>query len=357
LGNRIRKGGQQELQAILASGKPAVVIAGRPYNTFDSGANLDLPRKLAHLGLTVVPMDFLPLEEEPIADLFSNMFWAFGRSILEAAHFVARTPNLYMCALSNFGCGPDSFVHSYVESVMGNKPVLFLELDEHSADAGYLTRLEAFRDVIRQHGSSATTQPHHPLHTVKKDAGLDGRTLWIPPMGEPGPIFTAAALRQLGWNARPLPMETVESFNLGKRELHGGECLPCPATLGTFLKTVQDSGLDPSRHALFMPTAQGPCRFGQYATLNRMVLDRRGWTDTPIVSWSSTDSYEGLDTQGRRLVWSALVLGDVLFKIRCATVPYERDPGSTERLYLDWTKRLAHGFESRQDLKKLVQSR
>jgi predicted nucleotide-binding protein (sugar kinase/HSP70/actin superfamily) len=32
---------------------------------------------------------------------------------------------------------------------MGDKPYLILELDEHSAVAGAITRLEAFRNVIR----------------------------------------------------------------------------------------------------------------------------------------------------------------------------------------------------------------
>ncbi|MBM4372663.1 MAG: hypothetical protein FJ098_13465, partial [Deltaproteobacteria bacterium] len=52
--------GQRGLAALRESGRPGVVILGRAYNTYDEGANLELPRKLAGLGLTVVPLDLLP---------------------------------------------------------------------------------------------------------------------------------------------------------------------------------------------------------------------------------------------------------------------------------------------------------
>jgi len=52
--------------------------------------------------------------------------------------------------LTNFSCGPDSFLLSYAEEIMGNRPLLMLELDEHGADAGYMTRVEAFFDVLRR---------------------------------------------------------------------------------------------------------------------------------------------------------------------------------------------------------------
>ena len=351
--NDLRDAGRRALEKLREADKPAVVILGRPYNTFDPGANLDLPEKLSNLGFPVVPLEFLPLDEEHLGAEFENTFWNFGRKVLEGARFVARTPGLYAVYFSNFSCGPDSFIQTYAEAIMGEKPMLMLELDEHGADAGYLTRLEAFADVVRT--NEIERVPAFTFSTPPSDkASVANRTLWIPPMHETAAPFIAAAMRASGYRAELLPVENAESFAIGRAHTRGGECLPCPTTLGTFLKVVQDDGGDPSRHALFMPTASGPCRFGQYCTLNRIVLDRMGWDQVPIVSWTSTNSYDGTDLKTRRYLWTSVLLGDLLFKMRCRVLPYEQEHGATEALYVQWRDRLARALEAREDLAALL---
>ena len=351
--NQVREAGKAAMDEFRASGKPGVVVLGRPYNTIDAGANLALPEKISRLGFQVIPLDYLPLDEEEIGSEFGNLFWNFGRKIIEAVRYIARTPNLYAVYFSNFSCGPDSFIQTYAEEVMGEKPMLMLELDEHGADAGYLTRLEAFADVL--HANEVEQVAPYSFSKPSTDAkGLEGRTLWLPPMGEPHPRFMAAVMRHAGIEARALPVEDRDAFLKGREHTRGGECVPCPATLGTFLATVEREGGDPNRHALFMPTASGPCRFGQYCTLDRMIFKRIGWDTLPIVSWTSTDSYDGTDEKTRRKMWSALVLGDLLFKMRCKVLPYEKNPGQTEALYERWIGILDEMFSAGRDLAPVV---
>ncbi len=349
----IRRAGQEALAEIRQSGLPALVMLGRPYNIYDPGANLALPEKIAGLGFRVLPLEFLNLEEEDIGEGFGNMFWDYGRKILEAAKIISRTPFLYAVYLNNFGCGPDSFIQSYVETIMGEKPMLMLELDEHGADAGYITRIEAFADVIR--ANTIKTVPVFqltPPRTKLRDSG--NRTLWLPPMGEGHPEFMAAILRNVGIDAQALPLETHDSFLLGRANTRGGECTPCPATMGAFIAKVKEQGGDHSRHALFMPTSSGPCRFGQYCVLNRMVLDRLGWTDVPIISWTSEDSYAGLDLTTRRRLWTGIITADILFKMRCRIRPYEIHPGRTEDLYCDYKRKLVKALETGKDVRPLL---
>jgi len=349
----LREQGGAGLKEIIAGGKPSVVVLGRPYNTFDPGANLELPAKIAGMGFPVVPLEFLPLDDEFLGEEFGNTFWNSGRRILEATRFVARTPGLYPVYFSNFSCGPDSFLQTYAEAMMGDKPMLMLELDEHGADAGYMTRIEAFADVIRGNNVDVA-RPFRFTNPRADKQSLRDRTLWLPPMHEAASPLAAAAMRACGYNARALPLEDEAAFQMGRTHTRGGECLPCPATLGTFIKTVKDAGGDPSKHALFMPTASGPCRFGQYCTLNRMVFDRLGWRESPIVSWSSTNSYDGTGLKTRRYIWTAMLLGDLLYKMRCRVVPYELQKGETEALYRRWLRRLDAAIEQREDLPSLV---
>jgi predicted nucleotide-binding protein (sugar kinase/HSP70/actin superfamily) len=133
--------------AATPAGEPVWVISGRPYNLYDERCNLAIGRHLAALGVTALPMDFLALDREDLAD-FPGMYWGLGARILRAARRVARTPNLFGVHLTNFGCGADSFIEHFYRHATEGKPSLVLELDEHSAVAGQRTRLEAYRNVV-----------------------------------------------------------------------------------------------------------------------------------------------------------------------------------------------------------------
>ena len=50
-------------------------------------------------------------------------------------------------------------------------------------------------------------------------------------------------------------------------------------TVGDFLRVIEQPGFEPERTMFFMPTAEGPCRFGQYAPLLTKVLREDGYGD------------------------------------------------------------------------------
>ena len=138
--------GREALQQVWRTGEPAIVLVGRAYNLYDRSMNCDIPRKLRSLyGVNVIPLDFIPTQDEDITSIHSNMFWSSGRLILAAAQFTSRDPNLHVIFISNFKCGPDSYIKLYLRDAAG-KPALFLQFDAHSNDAGYLTRCEAYLD-------------------------------------------------------------------------------------------------------------------------------------------------------------------------------------------------------------------
>ncbi len=126
----------------------AVVIISRPYNGCDNALNLDLPKKLSNIGFTAIPMDFLPVERETDHPDWPNMYWRHGKRILRAADIIRGDQRLSSIFITNFGCGPDSFITHFYRRKMGDKPYLQLEVDEHSADAGAITRVEAFQDSL-----------------------------------------------------------------------------------------------------------------------------------------------------------------------------------------------------------------
>lgn len=144
----IRQRGQEVLQN-LNEDQTAAVIVGRPYNATDLGVTQDLPFKLRKLGILPIPMDFLPVDTIDLTKEYEDMFWRSGQDILSAAHIIRNNPNLNAIYVTNFSCGPDSFIISFFRRIMGEKPFLELEMDEHSADAGIITRCEAFFDSLK----------------------------------------------------------------------------------------------------------------------------------------------------------------------------------------------------------------
>jgi predicted CoA-substrate-specific enzyme activase len=138
--------GYKACATLRATGEPAVLLVGRAYNIYDRSGNCDIPRKLRDLyGVNVLPFDFLPLDERASGDLHPNMFWHSGRRILEAGRFASEHKNMHIIYITNFKCGPDSFIKHFLRDVAG-VPFLVLQFDGHGNDAGYLTRCEAYLD-------------------------------------------------------------------------------------------------------------------------------------------------------------------------------------------------------------------
>jgi predicted nucleotide-binding protein (sugar kinase/HSP70/actin superfamily) len=144
----IRRRGREVLES-LGGDDMAAVIIGRPYNTSDAGVCQDLPFKLRKMGVLPIPMDFLPVDTVDVSSEYDRMYWRGGQDILAAAAIIRDNPHLHAVYVTNFSCGPDSFILSFFRKMMGDKPFLELELDEHTADAGVVTRCEAFFDSLK----------------------------------------------------------------------------------------------------------------------------------------------------------------------------------------------------------------
>jgi predicted nucleotide-binding protein (sugar kinase/HSP70/actin superfamily) len=142
----VEAAGREALAVLQATGEPGILLVGRPYNAHDRAINLDVPRKLRdYYGINVLPMDCVSLDGEDIRDVNDNMYWHSGRRILAAGKLAARYPNLHLILVTNFKCGPDSYIKHFLPDACG-KPFLSLQFDDHSNDAGVLTRCEAYLD-------------------------------------------------------------------------------------------------------------------------------------------------------------------------------------------------------------------
>lgn len=182
----------------------------------------------------------------------------------------------------------------------------------------------------------------HRLQTSVSRFDISGKTLLIPDMAPYGARLLAATFRALGVNA--IVMKTYEGLAWGREYTSGKECFPCQVTLGDILhfldgeKQRLGTSFDPSRYVYFLPEAGGPCRFGMYNKLQRLILDRfESFRDIPIVYLSTNDAYAsgGLLPADRapifrKLAYVAVIIADVMDRIVWRVRPYERRPGMTD---------------------------
>lgn len=176
------------------------------------------------------------------------------------------------------------------------------------------------------------------MTTTRSPNRLHGRKVWIPRMTYISARMMAAVFRSIGIDASATPPSDEKTLELGGLHTSGEECYPEKVTMGDFLRIVHAPDFDPAKTAFFMPTAEGPCRFGQYAPYLRQVLDELGHTDVPIVSPTSKNGYDGLAEHAgafMRLMWRGMVAADQTRKMLLKTRPYETQAGASDQAYAD----------------------
>ncbi|CCU85172.1 acyl-CoA dehydratase activase [Mesotoga prima] len=338
---RIKQIGERFLEN-LKNSDFGVVIFGRAYNAFSSDANMGIPEKLASRGIPVVTFDALPYEGERS---YEKMYWAWGEMNLKAARYVRNNPKLFALYITNFSCGPDSFLISFFRDIMGKKPSLILELDSHTSDAGVETRIEAFADVVRSSLERKTDLgekkrakrpkllPNNGTFSIELQ---DGRHIPItdpsvkvivPTMGEFAAQLIAAAFEKVGINTHVLPRPTELEFQLGKSNSLSKECLPFHLTLGSLIRYLEENKDDESILMYFMPDTRGPCRFGQYSTYIDLWLDKNNANNVLLFSLNSENGYAGIGLKAKLRIWASMIIADEFCNVENAllTLASDRD--------------------------------
>ncbi len=337
----------------------AVVLFGRPYNAFAPEANKGIPAKFASRGYFVVPFDMLPFEDQELEDA-ETMYWSMGRMILKTARLVRNHKQLFGTFISNFSCGPDSFIVGYFRDEMGRKPSLTLELDSHTADAGLETRIEAFLDIVHYYRE---LESRKQITQVKKefrpalatlDEGkpvivtADGRKLplthpsvriILPAMGRFAHEALVNTFKKVGINALGLPPADEEVLKLGRGNSTCKECLPLQTTVGSMLKYLMYDRPVGEVTAYFMPGAGGPCRFGQYNVFSRRLIERYQFPDVAVLTLNASNGYMGLGDRFTLPAWRAIIIGDVMYEIWSTLLAAAQDRDSALQIfYSEWDK-------------------
>ena len=132
----------------------SVAIMAHGYNLFDERISLKLIDKLDKMKVKVYTSLQVSADEakSAIEGLGEIQYWANEFELTgTAAHFMKRENRVDgIIALSAFGCGPDSLMVDEIayHAKRVQMPLLHLTIDEHTGEAGFMTRLDAFVDML-----------------------------------------------------------------------------------------------------------------------------------------------------------------------------------------------------------------
>ncbi len=348
--------GNRKLKQLHESSQLGVVLLTRSYLSQDSGANLGIAEKLAQLGVVPIPLDFLPLDSVDPKQYTDRPYWSYESKFIAGTAITAADQQLYGLALTNFGCGPNSFILRILEDIMGGKPLGQLEIDEHAAEAGIVTRLEAFVDTIK--GYACSTKEHEATHQdIYRGASpviSRKKTLLIPRMA-PHAEVVAAAMEACGVRAMVLPEPDERNLLYSNQVTTGTECLPYRVTLGDFMRYYYDDSNDLKNVEGFMTGSYGPCRLGKYAIEQRRILKEMGF-DLPIRTTVSNNAYRDLNlgSEFERLAWNGVVAIDGLERLLWRTRPYEKERRAAQALFDEYLNRIANRIRHKENFDDLL---
>lgn len=352
----------REILAGIGADEKLFVLVSRPYNGCDDGVCLELPKKLTEAGIEAIPLDMLDFTQAELGDekLHENMYWGYGQKILRAGEIIKRDGRLFAIYLSNFSCGPDSFLMPFFKDIMSSKPCLQLEIDEHSADAGVVTRIEAFLESLKNYKKENRKQK---TENGMRKGEIGKRTMYVPYMSDTS-YGLAACLRGYGQPAEVMPMADEPALMAGRAFTTGKECLPCAITAGEMLKVLSQENVKPADVAFFMPSTSGPCRFGMYHCMHDMILRYAGFDEATVVAPNQDSNFYSEFVRsfgGVRLstfmkdVWMAVVGIDLLAKLILRIRPYAVEPKESQQLYESCRNRWTRAVESKWGLEEMAE--
>lgn len=349
--DRWRRERGEEILGSMGANERALVLLGKCHNIFDEGLNLHLATKLRRTGHLAIPYDMLPVDDVALPAHYENVVWKNTRDLMKALVLVRGDERLFPVLLTNFGCGPDSFFMKYMEAEISNKPYLVLEVDDHTGDAGMVTRIEAFLDTLDMPARQPKPSPR-PLNLITKGKPrtldswgpnpalmrrLENRVVYFPYVSIAFCAIVEAALKSIGLEARVLPKPDAETEYLGRQVTSSRECHPFVATCGDFVKMTRQPGFDPDRAAVLMQNYDGACRFSQYGIGHADLFRRMGLPQIPVIApLTSTrfDEFSGLfGLRFTKRLWQGWVASEVLERLRLHVRPYEKNQGKTDRVY------------------------
>lgn len=265
-----------------------VGVVGHSYILYDFIGHNIVERLREHA--TVLVPEMVPHREA--SSLLSQAgygkeLWTFEQIIVGSALYWLRRREVDCLILFGpFECGPEAVIEVFIEEEAEREdvPLLILTVDEQTAEAGLVTRLEAFLDTAssrkgnkvpaavtgRLPGNSKENEPCEKERFIAPPFP-DKRVLGFPTLGKLGGALATIFNGELASAVGPIPI-TRKTTELGAQLAPEFICYPLTVTIGQMRQC-----LEAGANTLVMVGGKGRCRLGWYAEMQEILLKRAGY--------------------------------------------------------------------------------
>ena len=351
---------------------PAVFLS-RAYTLYDNFVSKNSMDYARQSGITAIPHEYLllyltawyhgdikssildPHREELIEYLYDqvqrleNLYPAQLQKMLSVVLLVnflndksdiTGLPHINAILLDPFKCGPNAMLRHYL---YGLTSYLRLTLDEHTAAAGMITRLEAFKNTCLSEKPAAKKEVYRAANCTAADR--DWKKILIPYPTEHALVF-ASLFKNRGVEAEVLPRDNNGDLSAAQRYANGEECLPFIQNLQDILSYLDTKNNDSKNgEVYFQGWACGPCRYGLYAPLQSLVVERAGYGTNKVCAVRFTDIRKRFGTGFLILFFNALLVMDLFYKMLHRVRPYEKIAGSADSVFIQHRDKLVQHLE------------
>ncbi len=335
--------GQKALDYAALNKIPPVVVCGSQHVIHDGAANSKIPEILRRNGAMAIPMDCFPIAKD--TPEMKRIYWGDANRYIRAALSAKESKTAFPLMLSSFGCGPASFTEQVFQSLLAGYPHTILESDGHGGAAGFVTRIQAFLQSVKQYvdEDGKTAPPDHDRVVSYVESGVHRgkyldksiRYVFFSSLDYLGDLF-AAVYRSYGYDAVSAPPVSEENCRLGKPDCSGKECMSYQLIWGAFreyLESVKDEvvalGQEAPQHIRLMQLSGQVCRAGMYGIKDRLSVNRMGMHDRISVAALMIAGGPGM---AARLI-AGLTGMDILRQLYLYHMAVEPTPGEAREVY------------------------
>ena len=148
----------RNMNTVMRTERPLVIaLIGHPYNIYDEFVNHNLVGRLRAMNVRLVTPEMISLDglNAGISTLVGKPYFTYEREVVGAGgYYLSDSTEVDgIISVVAFGCGPDSMMIDVVARAAKkrfNRPMMNITIDEHTAEAGLVTRLEAFVDMLQR---------------------------------------------------------------------------------------------------------------------------------------------------------------------------------------------------------------
>ncbi|MBE5944370.1 MAG: 2-hydroxyglutaryl-CoA dehydratase [Lachnospiraceae bacterium] len=350
----IQAKGEETIKYLEEKDGLGIVLAGRPYH-LDPEINHGLPELINSFDIAVLTEDSISHLSEVERPLIVSDQWMYHSRLYKAANYVKGSKNLELIQLNSFGCGLDAVTTDCVNDILTNSGKIYtvLKIDEVSNLGAARIRIRSLISAVNVRRKQNFT-PCPVSSAIKRvefteEMRSDNYTVLIPQMSPIHFNILEPALKHMGINPVMLPDANKDVVDTGLKYVNNDACYPSLIVVGQMMYAITSGKYDTNKLAVVMTQTGGGCRASSYVGFIRRALAKAGYGHIPVIAISvqgfEKNSGFKFNLKTAKCAMQALIYGDLFMRVLYKTRPYEKVPGSANKLHKKWEHRCIRSIQ------------